>query len=213
MERIPTYRFKCRRFYKSIFCRGCSKALLGVRTGEYQNGMSMIEILIMTAIMIVLTSILVGGVPIFNETIYVKTEAERLALDLRRTQSNAILGYSAPGAGITPLYWGLHVDLANPGQFLVFADTNGNRQYNAGTDEILRTVRFENATTITALTSPLGGETELNFFFIVPYGDTEIFNGTGSVGSWGKITLASPKRAITRTVTMRVSGQISIANN
>lgn len=176
-------------------------------------GFTMVEVIVMAAVIMTLTAIIVGGFPVFNENALVRKEAERLALEIRNTQSNAILGRVALGAGATPLYWGLHAESSSPGQYIIFADINGNRQYNAGVDEILKTVSLENGVAIVALESPSGAESELNFFFIVPYGDTEIFNAVSSVGSWGKITLASPKRSVTRTVTVRISGQISIANN
>lgn len=185
-------------------------------------GMSLIEVVVMTAIMGVLTTVLIGGFPVFNVTTYAKKEAERLALDLRASQNNAILGRVAQGTGTVPDFWGTHVDLTVPGQYILFAaaDSNGNKKYDPGIDvmlEVASTNRFENGVTIvgltTDLTTPPLVETTLDFVFPVPYGDTQITDTAGNTVSWGKVMLATTKTAYKRAVTMRVSGQISITPN
>ncbi len=172
----------------------------------------MVEVVVMSGIMIVITAIFVGGFPLFNQNAFVKKEGETVALDLRGAQNYGILGRVAPNAGTTPRYWGFHIDIANPDRYVVFADTNGNKQYNAGTDEVIKTYLFENGVRVSSLASPLSSsESELNFVFQVPYGDTEIRNSSANVGSYGRIRLISRLQSIKRDVTMRVSGQISIS--
>lgn len=175
------------------------------------SGFTIIEMVVMVSIVVVVSGVFIGGFPLFNQRTYVKKEAQRLALNLRSTQSNAILGKVANSIGTTPTYWGIHADIFNPTRYLIFADVNANHQYNSGVDEVIKTVIFENGIKISGLASASGGESEINFFFSVPYGDTEVWNGTVGIGSFGQVTISAAIPGITQNVViMRVSGQIVI---
>jgi Tfp pilus assembly protein FimT len=180
----------------------------------FNAGVSVVEVVVMSAVMVIVTSIFIGGFPLFNQNVLLKKEAQDMALALRLAQSHAILGQVASGADRTPNYWGFHADTANPTQYVIFADVNANRVYDpANGDQVTQTSRFANNISIKSISSQTDpSETEINFFFVVPYGDTEIYNDVGNAGAFGSIIIAGRSGSPSKTITMRVSGQIVITN-
>ena len=186
------------------------------------EGISLIEMTIMSAIVLVFAVIVIGGYPRFNKGVYVKKEAQRFAFDLRAAQNFAILGKVAEQAGYTPRHWGLHVDISTPDRYIIFADLNDNEIYDSGVDEISSTNIFENGVRITNIFYSFTGfpnPAVLDFTFGVPYGETQIVDGSAghTGGSYAVITLtpagdASFTNVISKDVNIRRSGQISISN-
>ena len=180
-------------------------------------GLSIIELVVTFAVVATVAVLTIGGFPTNNVRSALRKEVEKTALDLRVAQNNAISGKVPSGSSATPRYWGIYFDINQPNQYIIFADVNGNKQYNAGTDTGMAFF-FESGVTINRLRSFSGGDrSQLGFFFSVPYGETEIFydNSTSNVTQEGTVRLGRTFRSqpITWDVRMRVSGQITVTAN
>ena len=178
-------------------------------------GMSIIELLVITGVIAVLAAITIGSLPRGNPRGYVRKEAEKLALDLRVAQNNAIIGKVR--GSTTPVNWCINIRLTGgrEGQFILFADANGNMRYNNNED--VATYMLENGVTFSQLSSQNGGLNELNVCFSVPYGDVFIYDNNSNQGAYGTARLSRvvPGGGVTpyKDITMRKSGQISITGN
>lgn len=72
-------------------------------------------------------------------------EAYKVAGDLQRTRSMALGAVEFNGT--VPSAWGAYFNSASPGQYLLFADKNDDKIYDAG-DSILQTVILQNNITL-----------------------------------------------------------------
>ena len=185
--------------------------MAGVRR---RAGMTMIEVVVMAAIVATMTAIIVGGFPIYNDQAYVKRESERIALDMRRAQSYALTGKVAPIASSTPNYWGMHIAMSSPASYVIFARFGSSTlPYDPATDEVYSTSVLEQGITMQGLSTAVTAVAdEVNLYFSVPYGELEVSDNNGSGGSSGTMTLQSKKKNYTKKINAQVSGNVVITN-
>jgi len=96
-------------------------------------GFTLIELLVTMSILVVITAMMLANYPKFSEALALKRAAQEVALTIRQAQ---VYGLSVrefgAGSGIFPGY-GVHFDMADgPDSFILFADINNNKSYDAG---------------------------------------------------------------------------------
>jgi prepilin-type N-terminal cleavage/methylation domain-containing protein len=109
------------------------------RPKSRRAGFSILEVLITAAIIGIITSIVTLRYGAFNNLILLKNEAFEVALDLRETQTRSLSAVGSSAEFRQP--YGLYFSTEETDQYIVFADINGNGQYDA--DETLDTRRFD----------------------------------------------------------------------
>ena len=116
-----------------------------------QKGFTLIELLVVITIMSVITLVLLIQQNKFDSSTLLRSLAYNVALSVRQTQ---VYGTSVYGASSTsgatsyaPAY-GLYFSESSPQTYILFADTNGDGQYDSG-DTVLQTFTLGNGYSIT----------------------------------------------------------------
>jgi Tfp pilus assembly protein FimT len=96
-----------------------------------KRGFTIIELLVSLGIFIIVTAMVVTNFRGGNQSDELKIAAETIASSLRRAQNMALAGelideISPPGG------YGVYFNSGNPGQYLIFADKDGNLAYDVG---------------------------------------------------------------------------------
>jgi hypothetical protein len=175
----------------------------------------MVEIVVMLAILVAISTVVLTGFPGFNEAGALFGGAEQIALALRHAQNIAFAVAEVEledQSRVTPLRIGVHFDMAAPTEYFLFVDQNQDNIYTGGVDGVMRgREHLTRGIAITALRDGNGASlSEANVVFTSPEADTAITNDVTSVGSVLTVELSAPNSGNTKTVTVRTSGQISI---
>ena len=188
------------------------------------GGFSLIELMVTTSIIVIISSIVLFNFPSFASRILLENLTHEIALVVRQAQVYGI-GIKQTTGGLFPAY-GAHFDKsAAPSEdpqnkkVIFFADVNGNYFYD-GDSEKLETFVIQRGNTISALCYDvqIGGScssaNKIDITFKRPEPEAHIrFNGVGSDVSSAKITVTSPNAEIgERYITVYSSGQIAVTS-
>ena len=209
------------------------------RRMSQNRGFSVFELLVSIAIFTMLTTAFLINYNSLNKRIILDTLAHQLAQSVRETQVSAMsVRRLAADAGLLYPGYGLHFDIANPSQFIFFADSqNVNQHYDpipTGKScgdigvECERVVLFPlgykiqslcgeapSGDSITALCGSFDTATVFDIVFTRPNPDAELTGDLSSVAPFPvpysevKIEIASPRQD-TRVVDVWTTGQISV---
>lgn len=178
------------------------------------RGFTIIELVVTTGILIIVTTLIFANYPKFRENISLKKTAQEIALAVRRAQTYGLgVREFQPGSGVFPGY-GVYFNIASSDSFVLFADINGNNTYD-GTSESIESFKIQTNERLSSLcanakTSPPGtcGFSTINIIFFRPQPLVTI-KADGSGFSDGEIKITSPRNQ-TKTVVILSSGQISV---
>lgn len=115
---------------------------------ERQNnaGITLIEILIVTTLVILFTIVLISNFPQTKSRFALARTAYKFEQDIRRAQALTLSSTpykDAQGNLQTIKGYGLYVDLASNKKYIIYADnTAGNQMYDAGVDYVVETDDF-----------------------------------------------------------------------
>ena len=112
-----------------------------------ERGISLFELLVVTSIIIILSSIVYVNYRSGERKLALERSTYKLSQDLRRAQSMSGLRESSccPGDVCPEDYnksTGIFFDIDKPKQYVMFADCDGGKSYDAG-DTILETMELE----------------------------------------------------------------------
>lgn len=181
---------------------------------------SLIELLVVTAILALISSVVLVNHTRFNGTVLLGSLAYDIALSIREAQ---VFGVSVRQYDTTSFQIGYGIRFADSTSYSLFADMNQDRRYDAG-DSIIRTFTLQHGFTVkefcgitannvshcsTDASNPL---THLAVVFLRPDPDASMSsNEPGVVYSRSTVTVMSGGGA-TRTVEVASTGQISVQN-
>lgn len=120
------------------------------------RGFTLMELLVVTAIIVIITSITLVNNNQFGGAIQLDNLGYDLSLSIRQAQvygiSVARFGTNTYSAG-----YGVHFDLRDPKEYIFFADAAANGVYNAAGNELVQTDTLVPGYTISGLCSTSGG--------------------------------------------------------
>jgi len=153
------------------FKRNKSNGLFGnifhrnMKNGE---GLTLVEILVIIAIMILLSAIILPGYQQGKRQLALARSARKLAQDLRRTQE---MGMSAREfGGIVPEGgYGIYFSSTTPSSYILFADYNPqNQQYDGLSEMVEGPLELEKGVESESLNPPQDGELAVVFTPPIP---------------------------------------------
>ena len=110
------------------------------------KGFSIVELVVTVAIFGIITSVILANNAKFNSATHLNNLIYEIALTVRQAQVFGIsVRETEAGAGEFGVGYGVYFDTSNDNSFVLFADLNGNEQYD-GTNELvdLLTIKGEN---------------------------------------------------------------------
>ncbi|MBI2639788.1 MAG: hypothetical protein HYW90_02760 [Candidatus Sungbacteria bacterium] len=177
-----------------------------------RTGFTMVEIVIMLAIITLISSAVLVSFPSTLGSISTQISAQRFALALRQTQNQALAvrTVEGPEGPIIPRAVGIHADLTAPGVFFSFADLNVNHIYDAS-DIIIQEFGFDRGVRIVDIFDD-GGRSQgaINIVFTTPSAETTLYNESDSIGQFVSVGVQAPGGELMRRVRIHITGQISI---
>jgi prepilin-type N-terminal cleavage/methylation domain-containing protein len=100
-----------------------------------REGFTLIELVVSIAIVASITGIFLANYHSANKQSELTMAAQKLVSDIRLAQ-NYSLGSKEYGGNMPSGGWGAHFNkTSSPGSYRIFADSNGNMEYDAGEDD------------------------------------------------------------------------------
>jgi prepilin-type N-terminal cleavage/methylation domain-containing protein len=178
------------------------------------KGFTIVELIVTTSILVIVTTLIFANYPKFRENISLKKTAQEIALAIRRAQTYGLsVREFQPGSGKFPGY-GVHFNIASSDSFILFADLDGDSVYD-GVSENVESLKIQTGEKLSSLcanvkTSPPGtcGFNTIDIIFFRPKPLVTI-KADGSGFFDGEIKIISPRGQI-KTIVVLSSGQISV---
>lgn len=152
---------------------------------------SLIELLVITAIIIILTALVVPNYRGGDEQLALQRSASKLAQDIRRAQEMAMS--SKRVSGTVPYGFGIYFNISSPASYILFADKDNSHHRNVG-DADLETIALESKIII----SSLFPASNFSVFFAPP--DPTVWINGFSSGVTAQITLSIVNDAISNKI-------------
>jgi len=174
-----------------------------------QAGFTIIELVVTTSILVIVSTLIFVDYPGFQSNISLKKAAQEVALTIRQAQVYGLgVREFQTGTGIYPGY-GVHFDVASPDAFVLFADINSDNIYSGAQEnvELFKIQTGEKISDICVSGGACGFNTaDIIFFRPKPL---VVIKANGSSYSGVEIKIISPRGQI-KTIVILSSGQISI---
>jgi len=97
------------------------------------EGFTLIELLVVTSIIVLMTVLVLPNYRAGDQQLELQRAASQLTQDLRRAQEMALS--SKEFVGKTPYGYGIYFNQSQPGQYILFADLDGDQFFDSG-DEV-----------------------------------------------------------------------------
>ena len=195
--------------------------LNSLRLAELLTGFSMLELVVVIAIMVTVSSIVLANYPGFNERLTARQRAEEIASNVRQAQAYG-LGVKEFVPNDFPGY-GVYFESSVTDSYVLFADSVRNLTYDLLSSEKIKDLPILGNVRIYDLCAnqkqlPAGscGLTSLTVVYTRPTPIVILKGGSspscaGVGGSWCDIEVKiRGSRGTTRTVVIWLSGQISV---
>jgi len=176
-----------------------------------ESGFTLIELLTSISIIAIMTAIVFANPHksrqqlALQKSTYQVSQAIRIVEGMGISASKAsVCSNTVPKGG-----YGIYFSLSSPSQYTIFADCNGNGEYDINSSEMISTSSLKKNTFITSV-SP---DSPLSVFFIPPDPKVIIKYGSGSTTSEASITLGCKASSITKIVKVADTGLIYVATS
>lgn len=177
-------------------------------------GFTMIEAVVALAMVMALSAAVMFSFSGLTSSAAISRSSRELGLSIRRAQnmSLAVTRIDTSSGPLIPAAVGVRLDTANPSSYLLFADLVRDNRYNPADDaQIGPSISFERGVTVSQITGQGGGESVAHVMFAAPEAAVALTDSSGaSIGDRITIELVTPQGTLTKEITVRTSGQISI---
>lgn len=184
------------------------------------RGFSLIELVVVTGIIVLMSSILLANYNRFGGAITLRNVVYDIALTMREAQTYGIsVRKFGAGAGSFGAGYGVHLENTSPNSYLMFADAvNSNGLYDAGESVNLYTMTGgyqiqDLRATPTGGGAEVSGLNKLDIIFKRPDPDAYIRANdvTGTLYQHACVVIQSP-RGDMLSIVVELTGQISVQN-
>jgi prepilin-type N-terminal cleavage/methylation domain-containing protein len=181
------------------------------------KGFTVVEVVIVLAIITMISSIILANFSGFNEGVTLSRSVRELALAARKAQNMALAVLRVTrqdGTTGIPRAMGIQVSRGTAGYF-IFADFVNDNRYNQSDDEKISpgTMIFERGAAITDFlgkNNTLLSASKIHIIFASPEAAITLTDENGTdIGEKVTFRLVSQSGKVTKSVTVRTSGQIS----
>lgn len=178
-----------------------------------QRGFTMVEIVVMLFVVMMVSAVVLTNFPGVSESINAQKSAQRLALSIRRAQSQALAvrEVSVNGVEIIAPAFGIHIRKEAPTEYVFFADRNGDFQYREADDSLIERSFLARGVSFSDFRDEYDRSLLIvNIVFRAPGGDMAIFDAEGAIGESALITVRAGGDGASRSVRVRTSGQVAV---
>ncbi len=190
-------------------------------TTSCTRGFTLIELLAVTAVMTLLTGVILSNNAKFGGVITLRNLAYDIALTFREAQTYGIsVRKFGSGSGSFGAGYGVHARIASPTSYILFADVDGDGHYGGCLTEVgcelSESLTIQRGFFIKDIcATPVGGseacgQTKLDVVFKRPEPDAEIRINDGAALYERAHLLVSSPRGDEARVLIEATGQISI---
>jgi prepilin-type N-terminal cleavage/methylation domain-containing protein len=176
----------------------------------FNKGFTMVEIMVVVAIILIFSSIMVANYRFGNQRLSLEMQTNQFAQNVRKMQSwsmsaHKVLNISQPG-------YGIFFDQNDPSKYYLYVDNGydqpsgvipGNGKYDSGFDTIQEIIVFSDGAKIQSCNPARASIT-----FIPPDPSVKIVDGAGGLVDQTTISFASQDSVLTHTVVINKAGLI-----
>ena len=174
--------------------------LLSVGYQHKIGGFTLIEMLVVIAVISILTAVVIIGYRDSGKKYALAQESQKLVADIRRAQNMAMSGAKVAGQ-----YYGFGVYAAkNDNFYVLYGDKNGNHTYQPS-DDTLITITIINNVRIQYVSF---SNHKLDVFFEPP-DPTTYLSGDSTHGLSSTVTLEVENTSLTKTITITTAGVVA----
>jgi len=112
---------------------------------------TIIELLTVTAIIVLLTGLLLPNWKAGQSQFALQRASHKLAQDIRRAQEMALAAQEFKGK--VPYAYGIYFRKSEPNHYIIFADRDNDNKYTTGTDDIVEDIPIERGVVIDVLSA------------------------------------------------------------
>ncbi len=188
-------------------------------SSESGAGFTIIEVLVVTAIIIVFSIILISNFPQFKIQFALSRTAYKFAQDVRRAQGMSLSStqYRDSNGILQPVKgYGVYVDISNNKKYIIYADVplcvgcDGNQFYDSPADYIAENIDFslnEPGVIIQQINNIVGNNVSINF---APPNPTTTITPLPSQNSIDIVFVLEGDLTKTKTVSINTAGLIEV---
>ena len=194
------------------------KLFLGKLGYCFMKGFTMIEVVVMVAIVTAISSVVLFSFAGLNESGALNRSVRELALNIRKAQNSSLVVteqmIGSPAVATLPPAVGVELTI-NQSAYKIFADldspTPRDFKYSGSSEKIGEDEAFQKNVRVLELNTPSGNQARVNIIFTAPEASMVITQADGvAVGNKVDIKIEAPTTRQTKTITVRTSGQITV---
>jgi prepilin-type N-terminal cleavage/methylation domain-containing protein len=181
------------------------------------HGFTLIEVLVSLTIIMLMTTLFLSNYNSGIRSNNLSLGAQQLVSDIRSAQDKAIASTPYNGTTFPAGGWGIYFSTSTPSQYILFADSNGNKVYDAGEADPTKggmIIPLPNSIVISSINTNNVSHPKTNtldFNFLPPDPSTIIYDSTGiATSSVAWVTLMNTITKQTAKVTVNILGLIQI---
>lgn len=187
--------------------------MLLVKKFKSEAGFTLMELIVSISIIVLISGVFLANYHSTNKQSELTMVAQKLVSDIRLAQ-NYSLGSKEYSLSVPAGGWGVHFDkVSSPGSYKIFADSNGNMEYDAGEadkDKGGQTVNLPAGVTISEIDVGVSINS-VDITFLPPDPTTNIWNGVNNYNAV-QIKLEGEDGSLMKTVAVNFFGLVEVTD-